>query len=118
MLLTLLAQSTPCADAYTAIHNLIHHHADQGLHHKPTLYPDRNYYEPMLFSNWLRLPGRHLKYDHWTLVYTDLGWLSGTEAIDAILSTRPSEIQLGPKLKLNPIHASAAPPPPRLRIAW
>ena len=38
------------------------------------------------FGNPVRLPGRHHTRDHWTRVWDGQNWLSGQQAIDAILS--------------------------------
>ncbi len=39
-------------------------------------------------GNWLRLPGRHHKHDHWTRVWNGERWLSSNAAVEYILSTK------------------------------
>ncbi len=46
-------------------------------------FPKQDYVEPGRFGNWVRLPGRHHKQNHWTRLLTPTGWASADETIDA-----------------------------------
>lgn len=48
-------------------------------------FPKQDYVEPGRFGNWVRLPGRHPKHNHWSRLLTPRGWASADETIDAIM---------------------------------
>ena len=48
-------------------------------------FPKQPRIRPGGFGNWIRLPGRHHKRDHWSRVWTGDGWGTPDETIDAIL---------------------------------
>jgi hypothetical protein len=48
------------------------------------------------YGNWLRLPGRHHKRDHFSRVWDGEDWLEGDDAIDAILNHQGDSPQLIP----------------------
>jgi P4 family phage/plasmid primase-like protien len=45
------------------------------------------------YGNWLRLPGKHHKRNHWTRVWDEgsLMWLIGRDAIDRLIGTKPDD---------------------------
>jgi hypothetical protein len=48
-------------------------------------------------GNWLRLPGKHHKRDHWSTVWNGRRWLEGHDAIDFMLSLSGDAPRLLPK---------------------
>jgi P4 family phage/plasmid primase-like protien len=55
-------------------------------------------------GNWLRLPGRHHKRDHWSKVWDDVTgeWREGDEAIDALLACTGDDPDLIPAEAIAP----------------
>jgi hypothetical protein len=71
----------------------------RGLEHEPEVFPK----QPEITAsgngscgNWLRLPGRHAKRDHWSRVWDGSEWLEGEEAVDFILGLSGDPAQLIP----------------------
>jgi P4 family phage/plasmid primase-like protien len=63
---------------------------DHGLAAQPECFPKQDKIGPPgsgqgSFGNWVRLPGRHYKRDHWTRVWDGSDWATGDAAIDLIL---------------------------------
>src|SRR5262249_43389837 len=56
------------------------------------------------FGNWLRLPGRHHKREHWSRVWDGQGWLEGAQAVAFMLAMEGDPPGLVPE--------SQPPPPP------
>lgn len=48
-------------------------------------FPKQDYVESGRFGNWVRLPGRHHKRNHWSRLLTPQGWASADETVDAIV---------------------------------
>lgn len=48
-------------------------------------FPKQPHVEPGRFGNWIRLPGKHHKRNHWSRLLTPQGWASADETIDAML---------------------------------
>ncbi len=48
-------------------------------------FPKQDHVEPGRYGNWLRLPGRHYKLNHWSRLLTPQGWASADETIDAVI---------------------------------
>ncbi len=48
-------------------------------------FPKQDYVEPGRFGNWVRLPGRHPKRNHWSRLLTPRGWAGADDTIDAIV---------------------------------
>ena len=66
----------------------------RGLDTKPEVFPGTT--GSHRYGDWLRLPGRHHSRPHFTRVwndepYAESRWLTGHEAIDRILATRPTD---------------------------
>ena len=72
---------------------------ERGLDGEPEVFPKQN--EITLggngsCGNWLRLPGRHPKREHWSRVWDGSQWLEGDEAIDFILGLTGDPARLIP----------------------
>lgn len=48
-------------------------------------FPKQDHVEPGRFGNWVRLPGKHYKRNHWSRLLTPQGWASADETIDAFV---------------------------------
>lgn len=84
------------ADAWRLGKWLVHDHAECGLAKEPETFPKSPHLTGKGFGNWVRLPGRHHKRDHWTQVWCPSRqvWLEGEEAIRAIIACtgRPVDV--------------------------
>jgi hypothetical protein len=72
---------------------------ERGLNAQPEVFPkpaEIALAGPGSCGNWLRLPGRHPKRDHWSAVLDGPDWLRGDEAIDFILNLTGDPSQLIP----------------------
>jgi P4 family phage/plasmid primase-like protien len=63
---------------------------DHGLSAQPECFPKQDKITAPgsgrgSFGNWVRLPGRHYRRDHWTRIWDGSEWLAGDAAIDLIL---------------------------------
>jgi hypothetical protein len=88
----------PAAESYRHGKWLIDGWATHGLAKPPESFPKSPSLTGKRFGNWVRLPGRHHKREHWTRVW-DLyaegpcgGWVAGEAAIRAILRMTGSHI--------------------------
>jgi hypothetical protein len=75
--------------------------ADYGLPEQPECFPKQDEIAPPgsakgSFGNWVRIPGRHPKRDHWATVWDGTEFVSGDEAIDIILDATGDSPQLIP----------------------
>jgi Primase C terminal 2 (PriCT-2) len=82
---------------------------ERGLEHAPEVFPKQPEITPSgngSCGNWLRLPGRHPKRDHWPRVWDGSEWLDGDEAIDFALNLTGDPAQLIPNeaLVFEPEH--------------
>jgi hypothetical protein len=87
---------------------------DHGMAKPPETFPKQARVRPRPdgrpgFGNWLRLPGRHHKHDHWSRVWDGSAWLSGAAAVDFVLSLTGDPVHLVPEEPPPP------PPPPARR---
>jgi hypothetical protein len=97
----ILRDSIPSADAYAFVKSIIGNHVIE-VYPKQETVDD----EDKKFGNWLRLPGRHHTYDHFTRIYDrDGGWLESDSAIDEILSRTGDD----PQIILNNLPQQDAP---------
>jgi len=85
-LLVPFEKSVPSATAYRFGQWLIRDWDVLGLTEAPEAFPR----QPKLtrrcrYGNWLRLPGRHHSFDHWSNVWDGKKWLRGTDAVRHIL---------------------------------
>ena len=92
-----LAEPMDTRSVRAFVDRLVKDYQKRGLDDPPDLFPGT------LGSNhlgsWLRLPGRHHTYPHYTRVYNDQAWddrpwLEGHDAIDRLLATRPAPVSL------------------------
>lgn len=94
---TLLDREYPLEDVFEFVSELRDDWANFGLTRKPEVFPPKGHIEPGHLPYGLRLPGRHHTNLHYTRVWNfdELGeseWLEGAEAIEALLSLRPSPL--------------------------
>ena len=79
---------------------LVRDWADYGLAECPEVFPKQDEISgpggSTPFGNWLRLPGRHHKRDHWSTVWDGTEFVGGDDAIDAILDRTGDSPQLIP----------------------
>jgi hypothetical protein len=86
---------------------LVRDHARHGLHAAPETFPKQPHIKPGGCGNWLRLPGRHHKRDHWSQVWDGERWLDGAAAVAWLLSAT------GDSPDLIPAEAVRRPEPPQ-----
>ncbi|MGI9470306.1 MAG: TOTE conflict system archaeo-eukaryotic primase domain-containing protein [Rubripirellula sp.] len=92
-----LAEPMDSRSVRALVNSVVQDYQLRGLDDVPDLFPGT------LGSNhlgsWLRLPGRHHSYPHYTRVYNDQAWddrpwLEGHDAIDRLLASRPAPVSL------------------------
>ncbi len=81
----LFADVRPTEEVHAELQSVVDNYTDSGLPSEPELFPKQPRIEPGGYGNWLRLPGRHPKHDHWSQVWNGNRWLDGREAIDFVL---------------------------------
>ena len=91
-LLVLLAEPLGAVSVNAFVKQFVSDYLKRGLDQMPEVFPNTPRWDH--YGDWLRLPGRHHTYDHYTRVWndepwTDQPWLEGHEAIDRLLATRP-----------------------------
>jgi putative DNA primase/helicase len=82
----LFREPIPTARAFAFARWLVRDHARFGLPAMPETFPKQPQIKPGGCGNWLRLPGRHHKRDHWSQVWDGRRWLEGAEAVAWLLS--------------------------------
>jgi hypothetical protein len=76
----LLRTAAPTAEVWTFLQSLTADFAQRGLPKRPETFPKQKAVtERNPCGNWLRIPGRHHKRDHWSRVWSGDGWLEGGE---------------------------------------
>ncbi len=93
----LLDREYPLADVFAFVSELRDDWAEFGLPRRPEVFPPKAHVEPGHLPYALRLPGRHHTNHHYTRVWNfdSLGeseWLEGDEAVEALISLRPSPL--------------------------
>ena len=87
-LMLLFDEPTETRIVYAFGQFLIRDYKDLGLVREPETFPKQAELSlTKKYGNWLRLPGQHHTYDHFTKVWSGEKWLVGQAAIDRILST-------------------------------
>jgi hypothetical protein len=81
----LFADPRPTEEVHALLQSVVINFAELGLPSEPETFPKQPRIPPGGFGNWLRLPGRHPKRDHWSQVWSGDCWLKGCEAIDFVL---------------------------------
>jgi hypothetical protein len=114
--LVIFDRPTPTADVFRFLQWMVRDWKDYGLPAEPETFPKQPSVGPPgsgngSYGNWLRIPGRHHKRDHWSRFWVDGRWLEGDEAIDLLLATT------GDTASLIPAEALIAPGPPHDRPA-
>jgi hypothetical protein len=105
----------PTADVRRLGRWLIRDWREQGLAEEPEVFPKQDEIAPPgsgggSFGNWVRLPGRHHRRDHWSSVWDGQAWVEGDRAIDILVSTTGDRCGLIPDEAFEP-----APDPRRPR---
>ncbi|MDC0175570.1 hypothetical protein OAJ60_01425 [Planctomycetaceae bacterium] len=81
----LFADPRPTQEVHSLLESVVFDSGQFGLSSKPEIFPKQPQIRPGGFGNWLRLPGRHPKSDHWSRVWNGHRWLSGRKAVDFVL---------------------------------
>ncbi|MGD9563607.1 MAG: hypothetical protein AB7F88_01850 [Pyrinomonadaceae bacterium] len=102
--MVILDREYPLADVYDFVDELRSDYNAFGLPRKPEVFPPKREVEKDSLPYALRVFGRHHTRLHYSRVWNfesfgDNDWLEGGEAIEAILSTRPSPLPNGKKKK-------------------
>jgi hypothetical protein len=103
-ILTVFAEAMSTADVQKFGTRLVEDYERRGLDQKPEIFPDKPKWDH--YGSWLRLPGRHHTRPHYTRVWNDepnaeSPWLTGHDAVDRILATRPASDVLLEKLGIG-----------------
>lgn len=106
----LFADPVPTPEVFALLHWLTSDHQAHGLEVRPESFPKQPQIRPGGFGNWLRVPGRHHKRDHWSTVWDGSRWLEGAGAVETILRLT------GEPAELVPPEARQLPDPPRPRV--
>ncbi len=93
----LLDQEYPLAEVHHYVSEMRNDYGDYGLPRKPEVFPPKAEVEDDDLPYGLRLPGRHYSRPHYTRVWNfdpvvENEWLEGGDAIEAMLSARPSKL--------------------------
>ncbi len=113
-LLVLFATPVKAEQAFHFGRWLIRDWEDLGLKQSPEAFPkQRKLSKKKPFGSSVRLPGRHHTRDHWTRVWDGEKWLTGADAVNAILGAKPvvpTKIPREALLELeSPVDAAAVP---------
>lgn len=90
----LLAEPVPTAKVFGFLKWLTDDFGAFGLAARPEAFPKQPAIRPNGFGNWLRLPGRHHTFDHWSRVWNGHRWLEGEPAVAHLLGLagRPAHL--------------------------
>ncbi len=94
---TLLDNEYPLADVYDYANQIRSDYADFGLLKKPEIFPPRREVDKDSLPYTLRVPGRHPRRPHYNRLWNfdplgEMQWLEGGEAIELMMSSRPSKL--------------------------
>jgi hypothetical protein len=106
----LLAEAIDAARLYHFLGRLTTDHRRFGLDRPPEQFPKQPDVRRCAkgLGNWIRLPGRHYKREHWSEIWDGTRWLAGHEAIDFLLALSGDDPSLVPD-----VPKTAASPPRR-----
>jgi hypothetical protein len=90
-------EPVPTPRAFAFARWLVRDHARPGLPAPPETFPKQPEIKPGGCGNWLRLPGRHHKRDHWSQVWGGGRWLDGAAAVAWLLSVEGDSPGLIPR---------------------
>lgn len=118
-LYVLFDRPVPTHHVYRFAQWLIRDWGERGLDKAPETFPRQDIItrpdsKDGSYGNWLRIPGRHHKRDHWSRVWDGDGWLEGDPAIDAILATAGDPPSLIPA---DALVAATRPAPRKIDLA-
>ncbi len=86
---------------------LVSDYERRGLDQAPELFPGTHH--PGRYGSWLRLPGLHHTHAHYSRLWNDEEWdeehrwLSGHDAIERLLRTRPASLELCGQHGMEPV---------------
>jgi putative DNA primase/helicase len=77
-----------------------------GLSECPEVFPKQDEVSPPgsekgSYGNWVRIPGRHHKREHWSRIWDGQGWVEGDRAIDILINTKGDSPRLIPEEALR-----------------
>jgi TOTE conflict system, Archaeo-Eukaryotic Primase domain len=78
-------EPVPTSRVFAFLRWLVLDYADYGLSAPPETFPKQARIEPGRYGNWLRLPGRHHTYDHWSRAWDGKTWLDAAGSVEYIL---------------------------------
>jgi hypothetical protein len=113
----LLASPIPADRLYYFLRLLVADHNRLGFAKPPEQFPKQEDVRRCAkgLGNWLRLPGRHHKRDHWSRVWDGARWIAGHAAIDYILGLKGDRSDLVPQVPERPAQAPQQRQPPSQR---
>ncbi len=86
----LLSDEAASTAVFAFLRDLVSDYQDLGLTAPPEIFPKQAALKQGKYGNWLRLPGMHHTRPYWSDVWNGAKWLKGHDAIDHILSLKPS----------------------------
>jgi len=95
----LLNRPAPTEDVFHFIDSLLDDFAALGLQSKPETFPKQARLSEGGFGNWLRLPGKHPKHDHYSRFWNEQvqAWCEGHAGIAMMLSATLNDASLIPE---------------------
>jgi hypothetical protein len=87
-LLALFDQPVPTPRVHAFMRWLVRDYRDYGLAVAPEVFPKQAKIKGDGYGNWLRLPGKHYKHEHWSRIWDGSTWLEADGAIDYLLACR------------------------------
>ena len=70
---------------YAWLQDLVSDYGARGIS-RPETFPKQATTPCDKYGNWLRIPGKHHKRDHWSKIWNGTRWLEGEEAVTALLA--------------------------------
>lgn len=103
-LLVIFAEALETRSVHDFAKRLVSDYEKRGLDKMPDIFPNKPEWNH--YGSWLRLFGRHHTHDHFSRVWNDEPWdenqwLEGHEAIDRILSTRLTPLEIAEQCGLR-----------------
>jgi hypothetical protein len=103
----LFREPVPTPKVFALLRRLTHDHARHGISHQPECFPKQPKLEPTpdgrgACGNWLRLPGRHHTWEHWSRAWDGSRWLAGAPAVEFVLALAGDPAELVPQVPVAP----------------
>lgn len=76
---------------------LVSEHKDHQVP-RPEIFPKQNQIKPDGYGNWVRLPGKHHKSNHYTRIWDGTEFLAGTAGIKILDDYKPQDAELIPEV--------------------